>query len=202
MPLKERSELRATQVLLSTADRDLIDQLKDRGRELGVDLSGPTSIFRTGLRALSSMDNDGLIRAAELAAERPSLDDLSRRFSAWLDDVAVGVATADPALEPLRGAEIDTGTFQRGTRFVHLSMLVDGRVLISGIAAGVGGDTTGRIGHLDQLFPGAMAQMISMDEEGCDLATSATVAWLRIDDERRLNHIRERFRAHSARALR
>jgi len=194
--LNTSSGLRPAQVMLSDADRELQRALKRRLLDLGVDSAGPTTLYRAGLRALIQGDDKALVRAIDQAEERIDPAELEGRFGAWCRAIAESVFAAEPAL---RGTydESQRGSYSYQGRFVVLSLLHDGRILIGGLAAVEPGHPI----PSSQLFPGGLAPMVSMNDEGEELVKRAIIAWLfGRDDE--LDAIRAAFRAHTAQAIR
>ena len=173
MAAKSSGELKPAQVMLSEADRELQLTLKRRLLNLGIE-AGPTLLYRAGLRALLGLQTQALAEAVTVGTERDSAS-LEERFSAWFSEVAERVVASEPELEytcdPAR-----PGSFSNQGRFVVLTALYDGRVLIGGLAAAVAGLDRDRTPRASQLFPGGLAVTISMDSEGATLATRTIVA--------------------------
>ncbi len=201
MATKERSALRPAQVLLTDVDRDLARNIQRRLLNLGTDPPGPTTLYRAGLRALAEGDDDSLARAIGQAEERMDLDSLRREFEKWCRRIAGAVAREAPELKDVLD-ESKSGSFSYQGRFVVLSLMQDGRVLIGGLAAVLSPLQPGQpIPRSPQLFPGGLAVTISLNGEGAALATRAIVAFLLGRDDE-LDAIRSDFRAHQAQKLR
>jgi hypothetical protein len=195
------SGLKPAQVMLSDADRELQRALKRRLLDLGIDSAGPTTLFRAGLRALVQGDDKALVRAIDQAEERIDPAELEERFGAWCRAIDESVVSAEPALLGTYDGS-HRGSYSYQGRFVALSLMHDGRILIGGLAAVTSPIQSGHpIAHASQLFPGGLATMVSMNGEGEELAKRAIIVWLLGRDDE-LNAIRAAFRAHTAQAIR
>jgi len=183
MPIKERGALRPAQVLLTDVDRELARNIQLRLLNLGTDPPGPTTLYRAGLRALAECDDASLARAIEQAEERIDLDTLRKDFEEWCRQIGDAVALEAPELEHALD-ESRSGSFSYQGRFVVLSLMQDGRVLVGGLAAVLSPLQPGQsIPRSPQLFPGGLAVTISLNDEGAALATRAIVAFLLGQDD-------------------
>jgi hypothetical protein len=196
--------LRPAQVLLTEADQELARKLQRRLINLDAGAPGPTALYRAGLRTLDEADDETLVRAIGQAERRPDLETLQERFEAWCLKVARDVAGASPELEyaydASRGGR--PGSFSNQGRFVVLSLMHDGRILIGGLEAIAVPLQPGQpLPRAQELFPGGLAVMLSMNDEGAELATRAIVAWLTLKDAE-LEDIRKAIGSHVAVALR
>jgi hypothetical protein len=209
---KDSPNLRPAQVLLSDADRDHIRRIQARSLTLGTDAPGPTTIFRAGLRALDAASDDALMRVLDQAETRLDLEALTAHFETWCQRIGAAVAAADSTLVDAYEAACPThqvaaifpsrvGHFSNQSRFAVLSLMQDGRVLISGVEVVIAPIQFGqKIPHTKQLFPG-LAVTLSMNEDGAALATRSLVAWL-LEREGELPEIRAAFDKHQAQKLR
>ncbi|MHB8139680.1 MAG: hypothetical protein ACYDHD_00235 [Vulcanimicrobiaceae bacterium] len=126
---------------------------------------------------------------------------LQHVYEAWCRQIAEKIAQTEPQLAYAHNND-DPGNFKYQARFVNLSVMQDGRVLIDGLAAEASPLVTGQpIPPAPQLFPGGTAMMLSMNDEGAELAGRAIVAWL-LEQEEQLAAIRTDARKHEARTLR
>lgn len=201
MPDYNNSNIRPAQVLLTANDREAMATLQSRVAGRGVPLKGPTPVFRAGLRLLGQLSDNELAAVFASLDERPSLDMIQEQFAQWCSTINDQVCGAEIALQCAWGAaggDTDVGTFRYQGRFVHVSLMQDGRVLISGLEA-----VTRPIGpgapmpRASQLFPGGLATMLSMNSEGAALARRAIVGWLTCDDDA-VNQLRADIRKHRA----
>lgn len=194
---------RAAQILLTAVDRSLTDGISRRVVGRGRRVAGPTTVYRAGLLALGALDDAELIGIFDQIDDRPTLAQLHERYRQWCAVIGERVGTASPRLQyawnGARNPE-DIGHFSDGPRFALLSMVQDGRVLISGMQA-VLEPVGGRIPRAPLLFPGGLAKFLSMTGEGADLATRAIIAWLLSDDDGVVN-VRKEIAQHHAEPLR
>jgi len=94
------------------------------------------------------------------------------------------------------------GYFSNQDRFVHFSLTHDGCVLASGLQARTKPvKSGGRIPRAPALFPGGLAVMLTMNEEGSQLAQRVITAWLLYRDNE-LDEIRAAFGRHIPEPLR
>jgi len=169
-------------VLLTERDRDVSEQIMVRVRQRGGRVSGPTALYRAGLVALRALDDDALVRTFDEVDERLSEPAVLELFGTWCAQIAGRVAEASPDLEhawqDATNSEHSCGYFSHVGRFVALTLNVqDGRVFMTGIevATPVGDAGTPR----ERVpFPGGLATLLSMNEEGATLAARTIVAWL------------------------
>ena len=142
--------------------------------------------------------------------EPASFDAIQDRFAQWCSDVNDHVCRDEIALQyawsghtwPGQVAnDRDRGNFTNQGRFVHMSAMRDGRILVSGLEAAIRPIGPGeRIPHANQLFPGGLATMVSMDDMGSELAARAIVTWLMFKDDE-LPAVRRAFQQHTAQAI-
>jgi DNA-binding XRE family transcriptional regulator len=141
--------------------------------------------------------------------EPASHDAIQKLFAKWCADVNDHVCRDEIALQYAWGGHTwpgqtendrDFGNFSNQGRFVHMSAMRDGRILVSGLEAVIKPIAPGeQIPRGNQLFPGGLATMVSMDESGAELAARAVVAWLSFRDDV-LPEIRRQFSQHVASA--
>lgn len=206
MPTNPNStNTRPAQILLREHDRNLGDELMRRAALCGRRVAGPTAIYRAGLLALTALSDSELSTMFDQADDRPTPTQLQARFREWCADISNLVCQASPRLQYAWSGERDpdqSGHFSDGPRFVHLSMMQDGRVLISGMQAALQPiPLGGRIPNAPVLFPGGLATMLSINEDGAELAARAVTTWLLADDEQ-LDEVRAAMRRHQADPLR
>lgn len=191
---------------MTERDRWTMDQLARRAASLGHRLSGPTSIYRAGMLALMQLSDDEFARTVDAADDRPSVQNLGERFESWCAHVAssvwnLGGRELEWSYEGNRHRE-RMGHFHHQLRLAHVAMVPDGRVLLSGTEVNAGPLTPGApIPQMRVMFPGGLAALVSMDEEGGALAAEAITAWLLNDDER-LDKTRNAIAHHAAQPLR
>gem|GEM_PF-3454573 len=132
------------------------------------------------------------------------------RFGEWCSDVNNHVCRDAIGLQYAWGGhtwpgqvvnERDLGNFSNQGRFVHMSVMRDGRILMSGLEASIKPIAPGeQIPRGNQLFPGGLATLVTMDDLGAELAARAIVAWLMFNDDE-LPEIRRAFQQHVAQAI-
>ena len=196
--------LKSAQVLLTEADQELARKLQRRLSHLDAGAPGPTTLYRAGLRTLDEADDVTLMRAIGQAERRMDLQTLQRLFETWCSRIAQGVAEESPELAYSNDAERggQPGSFSNQGRFVVLSLMHDGRVLIGGLEAIISPMQPGRpLPRSPQLFPGGLAVTLSMNDEGAALATRAIETWLTRKDGD-LPDVRKAINRHSATPLR
>jgi hypothetical protein len=194
---KTASDLKPAQVMLSEVDRELQRTLRRRLLDLGVDTAGPTILYRAGLRALVEGDDNALVRAIDQAENRMDVAELEAHFQEWCRTIAASAARREPALEYAYD-QSRPGSYSHQGRFVSLGLMRhDGRVLIDGLAAMPTSVQVGQSIPIPQLFPGGLATMLSLNEDGAKLATEAIIVWL-LGRDHELNTIRAAIQAHSA----
>src|ERR1700722_8869410 len=81
-PDPNNANSRPGQILFTPEDRESIAALQRRGRGLGLRISGPTPIFRAGLRLLHAADDDAL-RSALTALDERMIDNASWVRALW-----------------------------------------------------------------------------------------------------------------------
>ncbi len=145
-----------------------------------------------------------------LLIEPVSYDFIQDRFAEWCslvhnrvcrDEVALQYAWSGHTWPGQTKSTRDLGNFSNEGRFVHMSAMRDGRILVSGLEAVIKPVMPGEeIPRGNQLFPGGLATMVSMDDTGAELAASAIEAWLLFRDDA-LPQIRRDFSRHVASAL-
>lgn len=173
------NSLKPAQILLTEGDRALAAQIADRVERQGGRSPGPTAMYRAGLLALRVLDDEVLAKTFDQVEGRPSHAALSELFQQWCGLIARRVRTEPSLQHAWRGEDdpTDCGHFGQGGRFVSLSYMSDGRVLISGLGAVVPA-----VPPPQPLFPGGTATLLTMNAQGADLAARAIVAWLRLED--------------------
>lgn len=196
---------RPAQILLGERDRKLNTDLMRRAAARGVRVTGPTVIYRAGLLALTNLSDTELIIMFDEADDRPSAAQLQERFCEWCREIWKRICATSPSLQYCWRGERDpeqVGHFGQDTRFVHLGLMHDGRVLISGLEAVTQPLQPGqRIPHSPALFPGGLATMLSMTDDGADLAARAITTWL-LNNNDELEDVRDAVRRHQAEPLR
>lgn len=173
------NSLRPAQILLTEGDRALAAQIADRVERQGGRSPGPTAMYRAGLLALRVLDDEVLAKTFNQVEGRPSHAALAELFQQWCRLIAQGVQTEPSLRHAWRGEDDPTecGHFVQAGRFVSLSYMSDGRVLISGLGAVVPGAPPP-----EPLFPGGTATLLTMNNQGAELAARAIVAWLGLRD--------------------
>lgn len=200
-PNTSNTPLRPAQVLLTEADRQLQQRLNERITASRGGVAGPTLLHRAGLLALSNLGDEKLMEIIDTAARRPSLEDIKLDFQTWCNRIGAEVGRRNPALEYAH-TESQPGYFSNQGRFVSVSAMSDGRCLISGLQAVPTSVKPGeRIPRAPMLFPGGLATLVSLDDEGARLAADAVEVWLSFADER-LAEVRAAFGRHHPQGLR
>ncbi|TAM65340.1 MAG: hypothetical protein EPN48_18415 [Microbacteriaceae bacterium] len=137
--------------------------------------------------------------------ERLTPAQLQERFREWCAEIWNRVCATSPRLQYSWSGNRDpdqAGYFSHGPRFVHLGMMQDGRVNINGLESAPGPLTPGQcIPHAPVLFPGGFATLLSMNDDGADLAAQAIATWLLKGDDH-LEDVRAAVRRHQAELLR
>src|SRR5579872_5740113 len=189
---------RPAQISVTDDDRTSFDAIQRRAALHDVRVQGPTIIFRAGLAWLASLEDDELVAVLESFSEKLTPAMIQERFALWCSQVNNRVCRSEVALQyawsvhsffddrtPLAQRwNADVGSFSHQARFVHLSAMQDGRILISGLEANITPVATGQpLPRSTQMFPGGLATVLSMNDDGADLAARAIVAWLMGDDD-------------------
>jgi hypothetical protein len=205
MPYPNATNAKPAQISVTDDDRTAFDAIQSRAALHDVRVLGPTIIYRAGLAWLASLDDEALVAVLESFSEKLTPAMIQERFALWCSQVNHRVCRNEVSLQsawsvhgffdnrtPLvQRWNADVGSFSHQSRFIHLSAMQDGRVLISGLEANA---------RAMQLFPGALATLLSMDDEGAELAARAIVAWLmRSDKETEM--MRADMRRHAAQPL-
>lgn len=199
MPQPNPTNARPAQISVTDDDRTAFDAIQRRAALYDVRVQGPTIIFRAGLVWLASLEDDALVAVLESFSEKLTPAMIQERYALWCSQVNNRVYRSEVALQyawsvhsffddrtPLAQRwNADVGTFSHQSRFVHLSAMQDGRILISGLEANLKPVAPGEpFPRATQLFPSGLATLLSMNDEGADLAARAIIAWLmRNDDE-------------------
>lgn len=192
------------QILLSDRDREAQRELQARLMRLGYRGAGPTLIYRAGQRALLNLTDGCLSKTIDTADEKPTMEILLKQFHDWCTEISQAVEATEPTLEYTHEGDRGgtPGIFSYRGRFVSTSLMQDGRVLVSGLAANMAPLEPGTaIPRAPQLFPGGLARMVSLNADGAALTKLVIIAWLRQRDDQ-LEEIRAAFRRHSAATLR
>lgn len=197
MPQPNPTNARPAQISVTDDDRTAFDAIQRRAALYDVRVQGPTIIFRAGLAWLASLEDDALVSVLESFSEKLTPAMIQERFALWCSHVNNRVCRSEVALQyawsvhsffddrtPLaQRMNADVGSFSHQARFVHLSAMQDGRVLISGLEANLKPAAPGEpVPRSTQLFPGGLATLLSMNDEGADLAARAIIGWLMLDD--------------------
>lgn len=82
------SNIKPGQILFTQQDRQAVEALQRRGQRLGLRISGPTPIFRAGLRLLHEADDDTLLAALT------ALDDRMTDNTSWVRSLWEHLASA------------------------------------------------------------------------------------------------------------
>lgn len=215
MSKPKATNAKPAQISVADDDRTALEAIKRRAARYDVHVSGPTVIFRAGLVWLASLDDRALVAAIESLSQKVTPSMLQEHFALWCSHVNDRVCRSEVRLQKAwsiygffdertpfaQRANVDVGTFSYEDRFVHLSTMPDGRVFISGIGPNLEHVAAGKpIPRATQLFPGALATLLSMNEEGADLAARAIVAWLMRSDSA-IETVRADVQQHIAQQL-
>jgi len=206
---------RPAQISVTDDDRTALEAIQRRAAQYDIRVQGPTIIFRAGLSWLGSLDDEAFVAVLESFSEKVTPAMIQERFALWCTEVNNRVCRTEVALQrawSLHGFfdvgvpfaqrwNVDVGGFRHLHRFVNLSAMQDGRVLISGLEGNPKPVAEGQpLPRSTQLFPGGLATVLSMNDVGADLAARAIVAWLMRDDEA-TESIRAEVRRHVAQPL-
>lgn len=206
---------RPAQISVTDDDRTTFEAIQRRAALFDIRVQGPTVIFRAGLSWLASLEDDELVAILESFSEKLTPAMIQERFALWCSQVNNHVCRDEIALQYAWGAHslfddrasvtqnqsANVGDFSHQARFVHLSAMQDGRVLISGLEAILTPASAGKpLPRATQLFPGGLATLLSMNEDGVELAARAVVAWL-MRDEDATDAVRGDVRRHIAQPL-
>ncbi|MBV8368538.1 MAG: hypothetical protein JO036_06330 [Candidatus Eremiobacteraeota bacterium] len=215
MPQANAPNARPAQISVTDDDRTAFDAIQRRAGQYDVRVTGPTIIFRAGLSWLGSLDDDALVAVLESFSEKLTPAMIQERFALWCSQVNSRICRTEVVLQkawsvhsffddrtPLAQRwNADVGSFNHEGRFANLSAMQDGRVLISGIEAKLTPAEPGQpLPRATQLFPGGLATLLTMNEDGADLAARAIVAWLMRDDDA-TESVRADVRRHVAQPL-
>ena len=203
--LSSSGPLKPAQILLSEVDRQISDEIVGRVASTGRRHPGRTALYRAGIQALRSLSQKDLVNFFDEVDDRVTQIQLAERFGLWCSRNADLVKSAAPELawswEGDQGPD-RLGHFSYQGRFVLLSMMDDGRVLISGLAAVTEPIPVGeRMPFAPVLFPGGTATILSMNDDGAMLASRSIVAWL-LNHENDLEGIRSAVSRHASQKLR
>lgn len=198
MAQTNNTNARPAQISVTDDDRTAFEAIQRRAALYDIRVQGPTIIYRAGLSWLASLEDDELVAVLESFSEKLTPAMIEERFALWCSEVNNRVSRSEVALQCAWSLKSffddrtpffqrptpDVGSFSHEGRFVQLSTMPDGRVLISGLAANLTPAGPGEpLPRATQLFPGGLATLLSMNEEGADLAARAIVAWLMRDNE-------------------
>ncbi|GAC1387684.1 MAG: hypothetical protein NVSMB31_00420 [Vulcanimicrobiaceae bacterium] len=197
---------RPAQILVSERDRGLARDIAERLAVCGQRVPGPTGLYRAGLVALTALADTELIAMFDAAEDRLTAPQIEQLYAQWCARVAA-IVKQEPTLEYAWADEQQSGPghFANVSRFASLSLMEDGRVLISGFAAhSATAAENNRVPHMSVLFPfgpSGLATTLSLNDEGCAIAARAIIAWLtnREDD---ITAVRAEIAAHQSHALR
>lgn len=206
---------RPAQISTTNDDRTAFEAIQRRAALYDVRVQGPTIIFRAGLAWLASLEDDALVAILESFSEKLTPAMIQERFALWCSQVNNHVCRDEVALQYAWGAHsffddrtpltqrqnVDVGNFRHQTRFVHLSATQDGRIVIFGFESNLKPFAPGEpFPHATQLFPGGLTALLSMNDDGADLAARAIVAWLMGKDDE-IDAVRVDVRRHIAQPL-
>lgn len=202
---KIAATMRPAQVLLTERDRGVGEQITLRVRQRGGRVSGPTALYRAGLLALNALSDDALVHTFDEVEERLGESALLELFDTWCALIVQRVAKDYPGLEyawqAASNSENCYGYFSHMGRFVALTLNVaDGRVFMTGMEITTPiGDAGVPRAHMP--FPGGLATLLSMNEDGAALAVRMIGAWL-IGTADDVNAIRADISKHRPEPLR